>query len=340
MTHQIREIADALGVRAEEVCRRLLPRGRRHGRYWTVGGLDGAPGRSMWVRLGPPGRPGLWMDAATGEHGDLLDLIRHHLGATSLGPALEEARAILSLPPAPCRVLRPPPTSTAERTATARRLWGACRPLAGTHAEAYLRARAIAPGDLPALRFHPDLHHRDETRFLQLPALVAAVTGCEGELVGIHRTWLDPCRPAKAGVPSPKKALGLIHGHAVRFAGAPESASLLVVGEGIETVLSVLTALPRLCGAAALSAPGLAAFAPPSGVDRILIARDHDPAGERAAERLAQRCRELGIDAKVLVPAAGDFNDDLLALGPAALAERIASPDYVPSSSSEPGGPV
>ena len=276
----------------------------------------------MWVRLEPPGRPGKWCDAATGEHGDLLDLIGHRLGAADLGPALEEAHAILSLPTTG-RASRPRPASTAELTAAARRLWHAGRPVAGARAEAYLRARGIEPGDCPALRFHPGLHYHDQGGFRQFPALLAAVTTNEGELTGIHRTWLDPRTPAKAPVAHPRKALGPIHGHAVRFAGATNGAALLV-GEGIETVLSVLTALPELPGAAALSAPGLAAFTPPREVERLLIARDNDPAGENAAEGLRLRCRALGIDAAVITPAGGDFNDDLLALGPAALAERIA----------------
>ena len=326
MTLEASELAAALGERAEEVCRRFLPRGRRSGTYWTVGNINGDEGRSMWVRLEPPGRPGKWCDAATGEHGDLLDLIRHHLGVATLGHALEEARTLLCLPPArpPSRVRSP-----AERTVNARRLWRTCQPLAGTRAEAYLRARGIEPGVRPALRFHPDLHYRDETGFQQLPALVAAVTPNEGELTGIHRTWLDLRTPAKAPVAAPRKVLGPIYGHAVRFADATNGAALLI-GEGIETVLSVLTAVPELSGAAALSAPGLAAFTPPRGVERLLIARDNDPAGENAAEGLRLRCRELGIDTTVIVPEGGDFNDDLLALGPAVLAERIA-PSLDPS---------
>ena len=326
MTHDIREIADALGARAEEVCRRLLPRGARAGGYWRVGDVDGAPGRSMWVRLEPlepPGRRGKWVDAATGEHGDLLDLIRYRVGAASLGPALDEARAILALPAPPRAFAGERAASTAERTAAARRLWEACRPLAGTRAEAYLRARGIEPGTRPGLRFHPALHYRDEGGFRALPALVAAVTTPQGELSGIHRTWLDPCAPAKAPVAHPRKALGPVYGHAVRLQAGALRAPLLV-GEGLETVLSVLTALPGLRGAAALSAPGLGAFPPPDRVERVLIARDNDHAGERAAERLECRCRELGVDVTVITPEGGDFNDDLLALGPAALAERIA----------------
>ena len=72
------EIAAALSARAEDVCRRYLPRGRKQGRYWTAGDTSGAKGRSLFVRLAPPGIPGKWTDAATNEHGDLLDLIRLH----------------------------------------------------------------------------------------------------------------------------------------------------------------------------------------------------------------------------------------------------------------------
>ena len=95
------DIAIHLGARAEEVCRRYLPHGRRQGRYWVAGDLDGAKGRSLFVRLAPPGVPGKWTDAATGEHGDLLDLIRHRSGAPTLRAAFAEARDFLALEPAP-----------------------------------------------------------------------------------------------------------------------------------------------------------------------------------------------------------------------------------------------
>ena len=51
-------IAAALAARAEEVCRRYLPNGRRLGRYWICGDLDGARGRSLFVRLAGAGKPG------------------------------------------------------------------------------------------------------------------------------------------------------------------------------------------------------------------------------------------------------------------------------------------
>ena len=94
-------IAAALGERAEEVYRRYLPRGRKQGRYWVAGDLDGAKGRSLFVRLSGPGIPGKWTDAATSKHSDLLDLIRHRSDAPTLRAALNEARAFLALPASP-----------------------------------------------------------------------------------------------------------------------------------------------------------------------------------------------------------------------------------------------
>ena len=314
-------LAGALGERAEAVCRRYLPAGRRQGRYWVAGDVHGTKGRSLFVRLRPPGVPGKWTDAATGEHGDLLDLLRAQLGTGALRPALDEARAFLALP-APAPAPGGGEGSVASRVARARRLWAACRPLAGTHAERYLRARAITRLGFPALRFHPQLHYRDEAGFRRFPALVAAVTEPGGYVTGVHRTWLDPHRPAKAPVAAPRKTMGRVYGLAVRF-GRPAGGASLLVGEGLETVLSLLTAVPALAGAAALAAGSLGAFSPPPGVSRLLIARDGDPEGEAAAERLAVRCAEAGIDAAVLVPERGDFNDDLRALGAGELARRV-----------------
>ena len=311
-------VAAALGARAEEVCRRYLPQGRKQGRYWIAGDIRGARGRSLFVRLAPPGTPGKWTDASSDEHGDLLDLVRIASGAGSLRAALAEARAFLSMPPMPASA----GPDSYDRTEAARRLWQRCRVIDGTHAEAYLRARAIHRCRFPALRFHPRLLHRDEAGVRRLPALVAAVTADESTVTGVHRTWLDPRRPAKAKLTRPRKALGRVHGLAVRF-GDPAAATLLV-GEGIETVLSIVTALPGTVAAAALSAGSLGAFAPPPGTARLVIARDNDPEGERAAERLARRCARAGVAASILAPQGGDFNDELVAFGSAALRARLA----------------
>ena len=314
-------IAAALGLQAEAVCRRYLPHGRRQGRYWVAGDLDGARGRSLFVRLSGPGVPGKWTDAAAGIHGDLLDLIRYRVNAPTLRAALDEARAFLALPVSPATGA----SGDYDATEAARRLWRQCRAIAGSHAERYLHARGLSRCRFAALRFHPELRYREGSTVRRFPALVAAVTGNDSAVLGVQRTWLDPRSPAKAGVTNPRKALGRIFGHAVRFGAVPgDGPASLVVGEGIETVLSLITAVPEIRAAAALSAGSLGAFSAPPGVARIVIARDNDPDGALAAERLSRRCARAGVAATIVVPVGNDFNDDLLSLGAPALRARIA----------------
>ena len=141
------ELARLLSEKAERVCRHYLSTGRRCGHYWTVGDVGNTPGRSLYVRLRGPssgkGAAGKWCDAATGEHGDLLDLIRLNCGFDSLRETLDEARSFLRVPrPEPQPRTRREPARRSSRQA-ARRLFGMGRSVIGTPAEAYLRARGI-----------------------------------------------------------------------------------------------------------------------------------------------------------------------------------------------------
>src|SRR6266581_7733320 len=103
MPRDAAELAHRLGRDAEAVCRHYLSNGRREGNYWLVGDAANTPGRSLFVRLKGPdsgkGAAGKWTDAATGEHGDLLDLIAANRGLDRLRDVLDEARCFLSLPP-------------------------------------------------------------------------------------------------------------------------------------------------------------------------------------------------------------------------------------------------
>ena len=313
-----RELAAALAERAEDVCRKYLPGGRREGRYWKAGDVNGHPGRSLYVGLAPSPCPGRWKDAATGESGDMLGLLRRQFGDA----AFDEARAFLHRcgPVVPC----PAGRHGARATDRARRMWDMCRPLEGTQAEAYLRARHITPGPVPALRFHPALFSRDGTEskgFCNPPAMVARVTNNRGDFVGVHRTYLDAHRPAKAAVATPRKSLGAIGGSAVYLG---ERQPILLVAEGIETALSLRTARPGLAAAAALSAGSLAGFTPPADVTGLVIARDRDDAGVHAAERLRARCERRGLEVLVIAPRCSDFNDELRAYGPVGMARLVA----------------
>ena len=98
-----------------------------------------------------------------------------------------------------------------------------------------------------------------------------------------------------------------------------------VYGAGAAPESSEAERLGRLArgGPAPLSAGSLAAFIPPPGAARLLIAADRDATGRRAAATLEARALAQGIAATVLSPKGGDFNDDLAALGPQALAARL-----------------
>ena len=55
MSSQAADLARCLARDAEAVCRQYLSNGRRHGRYWVVGDVTNAPGRSLFVPTGASG---------------------------------------------------------------------------------------------------------------------------------------------------------------------------------------------------------------------------------------------------------------------------------------------
>ncbi|MBW4093288.1 MAG: DNA primase [Proteobacteria bacterium] len=324
MSGSAAELAHRLAREAEAVCRHYLSNGRRQGRYWLVGDVQNTPGRSLFVRLTGPdsgrGAAGKWTDAATGQHGDLLDLIRLNRGLDRLDDTLGEARAFLGLPkPDLARAPRRQDSSD-----SARRLVALSRPIVGTLAETYLRNRGITARleDVPALRFHPSCFYRahDAAPREAWPALIAAVTGTDGTITGVHRTWLDRDGAAKAPVTAPRRALGHLLGNAVRFGMASD---VMIAGEGIETMLSLRCVLPDMPMVAALSANHLAALILPPALRCLYIARDNDAAGRHAGMRLRDQARAAGIEARILWPVTNDFNVDLRRFGTDALLARL-----------------
>jgi hypothetical protein len=142
--------------------------------------------------------------------------------------------------------------------------------------------------------------------------MIASVTDLGGAITGVHRTWLDPSGTGKAPIETPRKAMGTLLGHAVRFGS---SAEVMAAGEGIETMLSLRRVLPGMPMMAALSASHLSAILFPDTLRRLYIARDIDPAGDGAVATLTARAAAAGIEAITLSPRLGDFNEDLVAFG-------------------------
>jgi hypothetical protein len=321
MSSNAGDLARGLARNAEAVCRHYLSNGRRAGRYWLVGDVHNTPGRSMFVRLhgaeAGASAAGKWTDAASGQRGDLLDIIRETCGYTEFRDVAEEARRFLGLPH-PDREQSDfvyHAEDPKRATDAARALFRASRPFRGTLAEAYLRHRGItAFAGAEWLRFHPRCYYRTDDGAVadEEPAMVAAVTSLDRTITGVQRTWLDRTGLGKAAVETPRRALGHLLGNGVRFGMARD---VLAAGEGIETMLSLRCAIPSMPVVAALSAAHLGAILFPGSLRRLYIARDADPAGDNAVAKLLDRAHAAGIEALVLSPRLGDFNEDLCALG-------------------------
>jgi phage/plasmid primase-like uncharacterized protein len=325
------ELASRLARDAEAVCRHYLCAGRRAGNYWIVGDVANSRGRSLYVHLSGS-RAGKWTDAATGQYGDLLDLVREACGLVDFRDVADEARRFLSLQrpdPAQFRTHESNGTASVSRPAAerARRLLQMTQPVSGTLGDHYLRRRGILRASVHrALRFHSSCYYRDLVTgsMTSYPALVAAVTDPAGRVTGVHRTWLDPNGDGKAKVDDPRRALGDLLGNAVRFRfPIREPVSVMAAGEGLETVLSLSDVLPAMPMAAALTANHLAALRLPAGCRRLYIAADADAAGRHGIEGLSRRAQAAGILPLVLSPELGDFNEDLRRLGPDRLTARL-----------------
>ena len=198
----------------------------------------------------------------------------------------------------------------AGRARIAAELWESALPIHGTPGEAYLRTRGITAGIPQTLRYAPRCWHQSARR---LPAVIARVEGANG--TAIHRTYLDTtgATPGKAPVTPNKAMLGRVTGGAVRLS---RSGGALVVAEGIETGLSLLSDL--LPGPvtvwAAMSASGMQALSLPERPGDLIVASDGDPPGRNAAEALAERAYASGWRVSMFpAPEGQDWNDVLCA---------------------------
>jgi hypothetical protein len=326
------DVASALTNRICELCATLLPAGRLRGGYWKAGSVANEPGGSLYVHLSGA-RAGRWQDAATGEFGDALDLVAACVCRGDKRTAYAWACAWLGHDAVPQTQRAPTRANAAtvdlgdahRRRAALQLYLEAQASLAGTPAWDYLAHRGIelaGLGQQPrALRFHPMLPHRPSGR--AFPALIAAICNADGALIAIHRTWLEQDERAawiKARVVDSKMSLGNFSSGSIRLWRGTTSKPLrdadpdetVVIGEGIETCLSIALACPELRVLAAVSLGNMGAIALPSQLRSVILAADNDTSAhaQLAFRRVVERHLDAGRDVRIARAAWGkDFND-------------------------------
>lgn len=248
---------------------------------------------------------GVWFDHKSGDGGGALDLVIYLGHSTTRGGAAQWLRdqGFLAseghhdghLVAVQERVSNDQATDLKEvrrRRGFARGIWQSGRPIVGTIAATYLRARAIPPrlfADCADLRFVPACPLNPYSRASQtLPALVARVVNNLNRAVGVHVTYLAADGTGKASIEPPRKWVGAgFAGSCVRLGVGPH----VIVAEGIESAFSAGDALD-LSPVAALSAAGVKSWCPYEGVKQVTFAPDQDASGvgmkraRHAAERL------------------------------------------------------
>ena len=263
-------------------------------------------------------RAGVWFDHETGEGGDLLALIQHVTGC-GFCEALDEAQKFVGVAAEP--VLRPTRPSVAqhmptdaEGTARALRLWGEAGSPTATLVAPYLAGRGLVlPPEAAntAIRFHPRCPFGPG---VTTPAMIALIRDVHtNQPLAIHRTALT-LEGRKAKIDGKDRMmLGPAGGGLVKLSPDESVETVVAIGEGIESVLSVrlIPGCESLPIWAALSKGGVAAFPLLAGVEVLWIAVDHDEPGLGAVEAVAARWTQAGRDVEIIMPKRerDDLND-------------------------------
>lgn len=236
------------------------------------------------------------------------------------GVAFPEAAALVEplIETAPVHVRREKPAQ--DKRADLQSMWASASvPVSGDPVMCWLGRRCGVTIPPAGIRTAMHLAHWDSEQRIKThhPAMLARFWSPDGTSSTIHRTYLT--QDGRKAAISPVRMLmpgDVPIGGAVRLM-APVDGEI-VIGEGIETCLAAsrLWSTPAW---ACLTAGLLAAWEPPGGIERVIIAGDNDESfsGQYAAYRLARRLARLGIrtDVRIAPDAGTDWNDVLARTG-------------------------
>jgi hypothetical protein len=199
-----------------------------------------------------------------------------------------------------------------ERTRRALNLWNEAGPFRGSPAEAYLRdTRGIGDwlNQFPidqSLRFHPSCPFEDQ----RLPCMVALVRDIRADApVAIHRTALTDAKPPNR---ISRLSLGPTGGGAIKLSSHDAVHTGLLIGEGIETVLSASRQFQFRPVWSVIDKGGIAKFPVLPGIECLTVADDNDASGDgqRAAAQCVKRHTQAGVECITVKPnLVKDFND-------------------------------
>ena len=318
---------------AESWVPRLFPNGRRVADEWRLANIQGdAPRKNGSCVISLKGaHAGDWHEFDGDQGGGPVSTICQASGLDGAALVMEaaEVAGVASGAPqwrAPPAAAPKPKRDAAQEIA---HIMSGVEPVAGTVVERYLAGRGLAAPSGADLGFHADLTHW-ETKS-GYAAMLGIVRDRAGEVIGLHRTYLEEGADGAAGkaaIAKPRMMLGRVAGGAVRLAPFTGEGALGIC-EGIETGLAVMEACLGLAVWATLSTSGLEQVQLPPEVRRVIILADNDRsgAGLRAAETAARHFRMEGKEAVIAIPPGEgqDFNDLLIASGPSAVMAAITA---------------
>jgi hypothetical protein len=343
------EIKQLLIANVAALAAKLCPGGHRSGKYWMGSSMvhTDKP-NTFWIEI--TGRPGAWCDPVADKKGDILDLIayracgadrfrdrasdvlmfaRDFLGHDKMKPE-ERQRMAQS---AQREVAMGDAARVAELEKNRRRalaVWldSKKHPFIDSLADTYLRERAIDVRRLTrmpsALGFLPAAFHSDSNS--SWPCMVAGMSDDAGNIVAIHRTFLDRDGQSKAPVEPQRKIWPAFKGCAMRMwrgetklspAEAAKHGLLdtMVLCEGVEDALSIALGAPQFRVWAVGALGNLQAIKLPACSRDVIVWADNDWSKRQAASQLDKGVEALAAQgAKVSVARAhvGKDANDLL----------------------------
>lgn len=182
----------------------------------------------------------------------------------------------------------------------------------GDAVDRYLAARGIDMAAYPDTLGTADALPYDKTA--SHPAMVAVITGPDGQNVSLHRTFLAGA--VKLDAADCRKVMPgrLPKGCAVRLSPLGSQDDVLGIAEGIETALSA-SALFGIPVWAVLNTSMMRSWVPPQQIREVVIFADNDTngAGQAAADALRQALAKTHTVSVQLPPTVGtDWNDELM----------------------------